>query len=1217
MRIVIDLQGAQSESRFRGIGRYSIAFAQGVARNLGDHELVICLNGLLRESIPSLRAAFRNLLPERNIVVWDAPGPLRHRADAQRAANLVRESFLASLRPDVVHVSSLFEGFVDDTVTGVGQLGQAVPVTAVLYDLIPLLNPKQYLDPHPDYRAYYLQKVNDLQKAALLFAISGYAAEEGASHLAVPRENIINVSSAVDPCFRPLPVDAVRAAALRKRFGIDQEFAMYAGSADERKNLPRLIEAWALLPEALRNRNQLLLAGRILPDDAAMLARKAAACGLPERALRFTGYIDDDELVALYNLCAVFVFPSWHEGFGLPVLEAMACGAPVICADTTSPPEIIGTPEALFDPFDTQSITARLGQALTDSQLRDRLRAIGLQRAPIFSWDETARRAIAAWESLASDRHSDATSWSSLPATQEAELDRLIDALACSLKPPPQREALNALAISLERNERAIADFHRPGTLPARIAWRVEGPFDSSYSLALVNREFARALAALGHDVTVHSTEGTGDFSPDPAFLVANPDLHLMHQRATITTAADADVSSRNLFPPRVDNMGSRANLMHCFAWEESGFPEAWAHAFNQHLQGLLVTSKHVRKVLLDAGVTVPVLVCGNGTDHWQRVEAASRLEVELAPGFRFLHVSSCFPRKGVDVLLRAYGRAFRASDDVTLVIKTFANPHNDIQLWLAQARDGDPSFPRVMVIEQDLDETQLKALYLQCNALVAPSRAEGFGLPMAEAMLAGLPVITTAWGGQTDFCTPQTAWLIDFEFQRARSHFGLFASVWAEPDEAHLACLMREVWLTPEAQRLQRSGVGRTLLLERFSWSHAAGRAVAAARVLAKAGPRPQPRIGVVTTWKVRCGIAEYTRHLLGDMPNDVFVLAARTADSTIVDEARVSRCWSPGDDDGLQQLSFTVEGLDLDVLLIEFNYGFFGFAKLRRFLQQQIAAGRKVVLQLHSTSDPEGMPHKRLSLLCKVLKECHCVLVHTPLDMNRLKRLGVIDNVALFPHGVVDASSLGISGEAVFSKSAKQEWLLASYGFALPHKGLEELLEAFALLRAQGLPLRLRMVNAEYPIDASRQLLDRLRARVNVLGLDAHVEICSDYLDDADSLQRLQAADLIIFPYQKTGESSSAAVRFGVASGKPVAVTPAPIFEDVLPAVFSLPGASVTEIVGGLQTVLEQLRSDSPAAHEQAENAGKWRHQHAFPALSRRLYGILYALHAPVVTD
>ncbi|MCX7934623.1 MAG: glycosyl transferase family 1, partial [Planctomycetota bacterium] len=145
MRIVIDMQGAQTESRFRGIGRYTLAFAQAVARNRGEHEILLALSGFFPGTIEPIRAAFDGLLPQENIRVWHAPGPVREGEpgnDSRReVAELLREAFLASLQPDVIHLCSLFEGFVDDAVTSIGRFDATTPVTVTLYDLIPLLNP--------------------------------------------------------------------------------------------------------------------------------------------------------------------------------------------------------------------------------------------------------------------------------------------------------------------------------------------------------------------------------------------------------------------------------------------------------------------------------------------------------------------------------------------------------------------------------------------------------------------------------------------------------------------------------------------------------------------------------------------------------------------------------------------------------------------------------------------------------------------------------------------------------------------------------------------------------------------------------------------------------------------------------------------------------------------------------------------------------------------
>jgi glycosyltransferase involved in cell wall biosynthesis len=224
------------------------------------------------------------------------------------------------------------------------------------------------------------------------------------------------------------------------------------------------------------------------------------------------------------------------------------------------------------------------------------------------------------------------------------------------------------------------------------------------------------------------------------------------------------------MYPPRVVDMHARINGLHNYAWEETGFPLGYAEAFNESLQFITVTSQHVKRVLIDGGVSVPVSVVGNGVDHWASIEPDPDYHVATA-GYTFLHVSSCFPRKGADVLLDSYGRAFTDKDDVLLVIKTFRNPHNRIDEMLAQHRATNADYPDVLLLMDDISEAQLKALYGHCDALVAPSRAEGFGLPIAEAMLSGLHVITTGWSGQMDFCDAQNADLIDFSFAHAQTH--------------------------------------------------------------------------------------------------------------------------------------------------------------------------------------------------------------------------------------------------------------------------------------------------------------------------------------------------------------------------------------------------------------------------------------------------------------
>jgi glycosyltransferase involved in cell wall biosynthesis len=188
-----------------------------------------------------------------------------------------------------------------------------------------------------------------------------------------------------------------------RRYGIRRPYCLFVGNLEPRKNLPRLIEAFGLLRRhglAPADLPQLVLAGTRGWLSSGIF-RAAAGQGLEAPDIVFTGYVPPADLPALYAGAACFVFPSLYEGFGLPVLEAMACGTPVVASTASSLPEVAGDAALLVDPHDVEGLAGALRRLWGDAELRADLRERGLQRATLYSWERTARLTLDVYERVA------------------------------------------------------------------------------------------------------------------------------------------------------------------------------------------------------------------------------------------------------------------------------------------------------------------------------------------------------------------------------------------------------------------------------------------------------------------------------------------------------------------------------------------------------------------------------------------------------------------------------------------------------------------------------------------------------------------------------------------------------------------------------------------------------------------------------------------------
>jgi ADP-heptose:LPS heptosyltransferase/glycosyltransferase involved in cell wall biosynthesis len=447
VRILIDLQGAQSGSRHRGIGRYSKSLAKAIIQNASHHDIRVLLNGLFDESIPHLINDFASILPADRFVVFSAPGPVEglvaEHAWRKEAAELIRERFITELAPDVVLVLSLFEGAIDNALTSVRRLPTSVKTAVILYDLIPFLDPGKYI-PAPPTSTWYYSKIESLRRADVLLAISDYSRME-AEVLGVDSKNVVAIYSAADESFSKDRVCAQSVSEVMMRVGINRKFIMHTSAFEPRKNFDGLIRAFGLIPKNIRKDYQLVLVVAIDLAGQISLRNIANEAGLADDELVYAGYVSDKDLIVLYSQCTLFVFPSFHEGFGLPILEAMCCGAAAIGSNLTSIPEVIGREDALFDPHSDKSIADLIERSLTDRIFWESLKAHSLIQSKKYSWDRSAKLAIDALEKL----HIDASA-------EPSSLDtpQFFDKLA-SIGSPTESD-LVACASSIFENDNAI-----------------------------------------------------------------------------------------------------------------------------------------------------------------------------------------------------------------------------------------------------------------------------------------------------------------------------------------------------------------------------------------------------------------------------------------------------------------------------------------------------------------------------------------------------------------------------------------------------------------------------------------------------------------------------------------------------------------------------------------------------------------------------------------
>lgn len=759
MRIVIDMQGAQTESRFRGIGRYSLSLALALVSLANkQHQFYLALNGNLTESIDDIREAFRDILQPDHIRIFDVPALEHVHSWHNLSAEIVREDFLSNLKPDVVLLTSVFEGHWTNAVTSIGAHSRNIKTAAVLYDLIPLIYPDNYLI-DPELKYYYYRKLEWVKNAHLLLAISDSSRYEAIELLNIKPEHVVNISTAIGNEFKVPEISAEESKEILARFSIFRNMILYApGGFDHRKNFDRLIKSYSKLPQSLRDVHQLVIVSKINPQQRSELADIALNNGLKHDDLILTGYVEDNVLIKLYALAKLFVFPSLHEGFGLPVLEAMACGAPVVGSKTTSLPEVIGLDEALFDPNSTESMTQMIAYALTNESFRERLLNHSKMHVQKFNWDRCAKSALEAIERLHQQPFThleektlvDALAHKFIDTNASDENIKFVSSCIAFNQGSHRRQLL--LDISTLVHSDAKSGIQRVvRSLVNDLITREIFGFDVRPIFFDINCfRYANSFCKEKYGAASDLEDSTIDFSQDDIYLSLDLNMHLseaakflhqsMHYRGMRQVFIVYDIlltqqpqwwSKENeiLFLQWLSNIGDLATDLVCISKTVAHDVSKWfeINSPNRKDFGPKIHYFHLGADVKNSLPSQGIPFTSNGI--FSALKARSS----------FLMVGTVEPRKGHAQVLQAFEILWRQNIEVNLFIVGNRGWLVDslIDCLVHHVELGN----RLFWLEGASDE-YLEKVYSASTCLLTASYGEGFGLPLIEAAHRKLPVI-------------------------------------------------------------------------------------------------------------------------------------------------------------------------------------------------------------------------------------------------------------------------------------------------------------------------------------------------------------------------------------------------------------------------------------------------------------------------------------------
>lgn len=762
MKILIDLQACQTASRNRGIGRYSYALAQAMAKNCGHHEIHILLNSKLTSSISDLRESFASLLPKTQIHCFASPAftSMKTHSWSYAAAHAIRNEYISRLEPDFVHVSSLFEWW--EVPTSIQHPQSEIRTSVTLYDLIPFKQPET-LPNDPYAKLWYQNQIKELKHAKTIFAISDHVKSDAHQTLALPDSQVVAIGAGVSELFFQYScASQLRAVDFLKQCGIFKPFVLTVGVIEKRKNNIRLIEAWTQLPANVRQEHQLILASNtVCPETYSELQSTLVRLQVPPQEVLFLKNLNDSDLQILYRNCRLFVLPSLFEGFGLPAAEAMVSGAPVIGSNATSIPEVIGNSEALFDPLDTAQMSFKLKEALTDLSFLNKLRSHAQEHSKRFSWNNVAQKVLTAYDSIdcktVKERTRTHTSYREAMLRQlseipfqptDKELRNAAHAVAENRKPEKRQLLIDVSVLAksdsktgVQRVVRNISTHMATNNLPdfdvrlikcAENQWKYADELEKKVNQERFSQNSVGHVEIFQGDIFLGADLGLEYITAQRAWFeyvkLKGAEINfIVYDILPALMPQFFHSGIANLFIPWLNEIQNQADRIICISETVANELRAWFKDNSLSLSKI----PEIRHFHL-----------GSDLDA-KRQDAANLDSKSFATtafdGQTFLIVSTIEPRKGHEQLLNAFELLWNESQNVRLVIIGKGGWNVD---HLLKRIEEHPQLNNKLIWLKHCDDDTLEFWYRNSTALISPSIAEGFGLPLIEAAQRKLPLL-------------------------------------------------------------------------------------------------------------------------------------------------------------------------------------------------------------------------------------------------------------------------------------------------------------------------------------------------------------------------------------------------------------------------------------------------------------------------------------------